>query len=192
MSIDKTRGREARLIHHVQDAWTVGEHNGFEFVKVKLDSTTHPFSKEEMDKADAQMITVKFLERAAKNTFKITELKEQLNYTETALETEREAKANMRSVLDRAASALGQKPLTQPEEVKLKGVWREKIKTWFTLPQFGTAIIGFLVAPQILTVISSYTGVMYEYPTSSIILAAITAFGFFSIPIFKKMFGRWL
>jgi hypothetical protein len=191
MSVDASGKHQSRLIHHVQDAWSVGEYNGFECVWVKLDASSQPFTANEMLLADQEARCLSFLEEAAKNTRKISALQKLVGYLEKQLGLEQEAKAKMRSERDRAKSALGQKSLSEGE-VQLKGAFRQQLKEWFSLPQIATEVAGFLAAPHIIGYISSYTGVIYEYPVSALLVAAITGVGFFIIPIGKKLLGRWL
>lgn len=187
MDVDPTRN-DAYIIHGVQDAISVGEWKGFKFLGLALNPGHTKLSPEEHTRFQLGVEAVKYLRDAAKNTLKIATLKDELEDTRSALEKTLKEKAEIRSKLDRALSALSQKTLTQPEEVKVKGAWRAKVKEWFNWPQFLTAAVAYLIAPHLLT----WFNITLQPPGITYFVAFITIVGFFIIPVGKKMFGRWL
>lgn len=187
MDVDPNQN-DSYIIHGVQDAISVGEYGGLQFLGLKLNPETKSFSEDDKKLMRTGLEIVKYITDAAKNVEKIYELKDELKFTKESSKKGLEERAEMRSKLDRAMSALSQKPLTQSEEVKLKGTFVEKMKEWFRPIQLITALAAFLLAPYILT----WTNVRVEYPITSYFAALVTILGFFSIPIGKKIFGRWL
>lgn len=187
MDVDPNQN-DSYLIHGVQDAVSVGEYGGLQFLGLKINPETKAFSEDDKKLMRTGLEIIKYITNAAKNVEQIYELKDELKFTKETLKTTYEKIAEMRSKLDRAMSALNQKPLTQSEEVKLKGTFVEKMKEWFRPIQLATAFASFLLAPWILT----WTNIQVEYPISAYFTALVTILGFFSIPIGKKIFGRWL
>jgi hypothetical protein len=179
---------DSYVLHGVQDVVSVGEYGGIEYLALKLDPTTKSFSKEEKELVTVGLGVVEYLRDAAKNVEKIHELKDELKFQGESLTKVLGEKAEMRSKLDAALSALSQKPLTQEEEPKLKGTLVERLKPWFKWYQILTALGGYAVAPWIL----QYANIQVEYPITTYFAAFFAVLGFFIIPIGRKIFGRWL
>jgi hypothetical protein len=178
----------ASIIHGVQDAMSVGKYAGFQILGLHLDPETKSFSEDEKKLMSVALDIVKYVRDAAKNTEQNFQLKEHVKFLEDSLDQSYRDMAQVRSKFDRSNSALSQKSLTQPEEVHLKGTFTEKVKQWFKPIQLLTALAGYLLAPYILI----WTGLRLEYPVAVYFAAFTTVVGFFSIPIAKKIFGRWL
>jgi len=187
MDVDPNQN-DSYIIHGVQDVISKGEYGGLQVLGLKIDPQTKSFSELEENLMEIGLDIVKYITNAAKNVEEIYELKDELKFTKESLKKGLDERAEMRSKLDRAMSALSQKPLTQSEEVKLKGTFVEKMKEWFRPIQLITALAAFLLAPYILT----WMNVQVEYPITSYFAALVTILGFFIIPIGKKIFGRWL
>lgn len=176
-------------LHGIQDARSVGKWGDFEYFGLKLNPETLNFSKIEVDAIQVALMNTKFLSDAARNTGKISSLQEVIDSKERELTLERKEKAEMRSKLDRALSALSQRPLTQREEPQLKGGLRERLSKWgFTWWQLATAGLAYFIAPQII----KWSNVSFEEPELTYLVLGIALLGFFSIPIVRKVFGRWL
>jgi hypothetical protein len=175
-------------IHGIQDMCSLGEWKGRHVVALKLNPETRTFTDDERKWVKSVGAFVKYLEDAAKNKLKLRELEDERNYFKESNEKKGKRIAEMRSDLDRGKSALGQKPLTVPESVKVPGAWREKMKEWFSWPQLLVAAIAYLLSPYILT----WTGWNLTPPSTTYFAAFVTVVGFFLLPLAKKVFGRWL
>lgn len=185
---------DSYIIHGAQDVVSAGEWNGFQFLAVKLDPETRSFNRAEDRVVEAGLGIVKYLKHAAKNVEKIHDLKEEVNYLKTDRDKARQEVAKVRSDLDRALSALSNKPLSVSDDVKVTGAWRSKAKEWFwSSPwQIATALAGYFSAPYIQSFLETWQKIRLTPPTTTYFAAAVTVIGFFIIPVGKKLLGRWL
>jgi len=185
--MDVDRERQGLLLHGVQDAHSEGVEGGFEFIGIKLNPELAEFNDVELERYQTAMQHIKYLKDAAMNKERIATLVDQLEAVERELAIERRDTAEIRSKYDRALNALDQKPLTVLEEPKLKPSIRELVKEWFSWPQIGVAAIAYLLAPNILT----WAKIQLKEPDRTYAQLGIAVFGFFIIPIGRKIFGRW-
>lgn len=186
--------REGFLMHGIQDCRSVGEYGGFEYLGIKLNEKLSAFTPEEEKRFDTALNYLKHLKDAARNKEEISFLKEQYEGKERQVVLLLKDNAQLTGKLDRALSALSRKLLTRPaEEIEgIKGGFKEVVKRYFTWWQVLTGISAFLMAPQIISFISKWRGIMFTETQTSWFVALITVIGFFAIPIGRKLFGRWL
>jgi|GEM_PF-3308346 len=177
-------------LHGVQDARSVGEWDGFEYIGLKLNPETQAFSELETKAMTTALLNVKFLRDAATNKEKEHHLEERLDDKTRAHELTLKDLAETNSKLDRCQNALARHPLTQAKELKVKGDIKETVKSlfWSTPWQLATALIGYFIAPHLIT----WLKLELYPPEITYFTAFITALGFFIIPIGKKLLGRWL
>jgi len=188
MDIDPTQN-DAYVIHGVQDVVPAGEVGGAKFLGISLDTSTTPLDEKRLDEFKTIMEMASNLKDAAINTYKIAQLKTELEDTRSALDKELNEKAKMSSTLYRCKSALSKETLTPPPTVALPGALGQKLKAWFTWPQFLIAAIAYLMSGQIMV----FAGLgNLQPPLTTVVSAFITLIGFFILPFGKKIFGRWL
>lgn len=194
LDVDPAQDDSYILGRGIQDAITVGEWNGFQFTGVKLDPSTKQLSSDERQKFEVVLEISKYVRDAARNTERIRYIRDERDDARLAFEKEVKDKAKIRSECDRAVSALGQKPLTQPEGVKVPGAWKAKVKEWFANPwQIAVALLFyFVVSPLLQSSLCSQFGWDLQPPMSHVFGAFIAVVGFFAIPFARKIFGRWL
>jgi len=192
MDEDPDRNDSYILGHGIEDVLSAGEYAGMKFLAVKLSSESHRLVTEEAEELGTLLDVCKYLRDAAKNTGKIAALKEELTDQKEEKEKLQKALRETESKLDDAAYALTQKPLTV-EQLAIPGGLKEKIKQWFTWQQFIVALIGyFVISPTVLSWLSTAYGYSITPPTTTYVTTLITIVSFFTIPMFKKLFGRWL
>ena len=188
MDIDPSQN-DAYVIHGVQDIVPAGEVGGVKFLGISLDTTTTPLDENRLNEFKVVMEIASNLKDAAVNTYKIAQLKTELEDTKSALGKELGDKAKLSSELYRAKSALAKETLTPPPTVVLPGALGQKLKAWFTWPQFLIAAVAYLTSGQIMV----FAGLgSLEPPLTTVVSAFITIIGFFVLPLGKKIFGRWL
>lgn len=188
MDIDPTQN-DAYVIHGVQDVVPAGEVGGVKFLGVSLDMTTTALDEKRLEEFKVIMEIASNLKDAATNTYKIQQLKQENDDLGGALNKELGEKAKIASELYRCKSALAKETLTPPPTVALPGALGQKLKSWFSWPQFLIAGIAYLMSGQIMV----FAGLGYlEPPFTTVVSAFITLIGFFIMPIAKKLFGRWL
>ncbi len=178
-----------RWIGPVQDSMSLGSFDGFEFIHGKLKTEQFHFSEDERSKWSTVLSALSFLRLAAENKGELKTVKDRNVSLEALLEDERKSHAKTRSKLDRSNSALEQKTLSTTGEAKISGAFSQKIKEWFSLYQLLSAgAFYFIVSPLLMSMFFNTA----TPPTTTYITAGITIAGFFSIPVFRKVFGRWL
>lgn len=178
-----------RFIQGIRDCVQCGEYDGFTVIGVKLSVEQSVLTEKERNNYELRLEGVSFLRLASENLGKIKWLNDRLKTLDILLDHERAEHAQARSKLDRAVSALEQKTLSTTGEARVPGTVVQKLKEWFTWPQLITAAaFYFIVSPLLMSVFFSSA----TPPTTTYITAFITVIGFFIIPIFKKIFGRWL
>jgi len=186
LTVDPSGG--GMILHGVQDAKPLGVFGKFSYVGITLNPEVKTFGETEEAEMDAVMENIMYLRDAAVNTEKIAGLQEEVGDKRRTLKTMQNELATMRSKLDRAVSALGQKPLTQREEPKLKGTVTQRLKEWFSPWQLFSGLAGYFVAPYIV----QYAGWELLPPMTTYFTAFVTIVGFFAIPVLKRLLGRWL
>lgn len=178
-----------RFIYGIRDSTARGEQDGFKLIGVKLSPEVFKFTEEERKWTDLRLEAAAFLRIASENLGKIKFLHERNKSLDSLLEEERGKHAETRSKLDRALSALEQKTLSVPEGIKVPGAFVQRLKEWFTWPQLLSAGgFYFIVSPLLMSAFFNTA----TPPTTTYITAGITIAGFFIIPVFRKIFGRWL
>lgn len=183
-----TRYRDGRILNGVQDVHGAGEWDGMEFYAVRLGSEPTLFSDEERKIVEVVSEGVKYLREAAKNTQKIAGMREENKDLKGSLDKTLKEKAEYRSKLDRALSALSQK-LLSTEGVEVKTGLIPKLKQWFTLPQCLTALIGYFIVVPVLIQVANLD---LQPPATTYFAAVVTVICFFIIPLGKRVFSRWL
>ena len=178
-----------RWIGPVQDSLSLGSFDGFEFIHGKLKTEQFHFTEDERTKWTGILSALSFIRLAAENKGKLKSVEDRNKSLESLIEDERGKHATTRSKLDRALSALEQKTLSTTGEAKVPGGFGLKVKEWFTWPQLISAgAFYFVVSPLLMSMFFNDA----TPPTTTYITAGITIAGFFSIPVFRKVFGRWL
>lgn len=180
--------QNGRIITGVQDAVSGGKVQGATVIAVKLSTETQTFSDDQKKQIDGLIRVAEYLRDAAVNTFKISDLKRNLDHVTKDRDKIRNELAETNAVKDRAVSALGKKPLTQPEGAKVPGEFAAKLKEWFSGWQVAIAIVAYLVAPYI----ARAANLPLDPNMNAYFNIAVAAFGFLMIPIGRKLFGRWL
>ncbi len=186
MDVDTEGG--GLYVHGVQDAYTKGTEGGFEFIGVKLNEKLAEMNEEEQERYDTGLEFIKYLPDAARNLERLLIVTEERDALKRQLWQEREDTAQVRSLCDRLASALDQKPLTVLEMPKVKTTISEIVKQWFSWKQLLVALAAYLLAPNILALLH----VELKEPEHTYAILGVTVIGFFLIPIGRKIFSRWL
>ncbi len=180
------------FVHGVKDCVSIGKSDGWEYIGVKLSKEGSSLLEAERKNFDTFLTIGRHLRLAAENIGVLHFLKDKVKVLDDLLMGEREKHAETRSKLDRALSALEQKPLSTTGEAKLPGGFGEKLKGWFTWPQLAGALAGYLSSGPIMQWLESTQGWSITPPMTTYVTLMITIAGFFSIPAFRKLFGRWL
>lgn len=188
LAVDPDRS-DGYILNGVEDVIDAGEWKGMCFYGVKLSSELNGFSDEDKRFVDTVVEGTKYLRDVARDTDKIHLLKDEVNSEREAKEKAQKQSAELRSKLDAATYALGQKPLSQ-EKVELPLGVKEAVKHWFGNPmQWLLGFVGFaFVGPYLL----QYLQYNWQPPMTTYFSAGVAVLFFFAPPVLKRLFGRWL
>jgi len=185
---EKKGKSKTSLIHHVQDAESVGELNGFEVISVKLDPTEKTYTAADLKLIDPLSRCLKYLQAAASNVGEVAELKAINAILGDNNETLRKELRKATSDREAFAEVASKKLLIRPPEEKVPGKVQRAIKQWFSWPQVVVGMVAYLGVPHVF----EQLGWHFSEPTFSMILIALTLAAFFSISVLRRLFGRFL